>query len=92
MNKYLTKGGEYLGRVLDRIYEPVCRKINDAMEAKAALLIGGGLELAGAGQILHGAAVSHNSLEIVLGGVFVAGGSFFLAAGYKYLYGSENPL
>ena len=90
MKKYLTKAGEYLGKSLDRIYEPVCRRINNAMEARAALVVGVGLELAGFGQILHGAAVRHNPLEIALGSVFVAGGSLFLGAGYKYLHAPES--
>lgn len=90
MNRYLTKAGEYLGKGLDRIYEPVCRRINDVMEAKAALVVGTGLELAGMGQILHSAAVSKNPLEIAVGSVFIVGGSFFLGAGYKYLHGSES--
>ena len=90
MKRYITKAGEYLGKGLDRVYEPVCRRINGVMEAKAALAVGVGLELAGIGQILHSAAVSHNSLEIALGSVFVAGGSLFLGAGYKYLHGFES--
>ncbi len=90
MKRYLIKEREYIGEILDRVYEPVCRRINDAIEARAGLVVGAGLELAGIGQILHGAAVSHNSLEIALGSVFVAGGSLFLGAGYKYLHAPES--
>lgn len=91
MNRYLIKAGEYLGTGLNRVYEPVCHKISEGMEAKTALIIGAGLELVGTGQLLHGAVLSPNSLEIILGSVFVLGGLPFLGtAATKYFQNRCN--